>query len=86
MVEIWKRGNTYSGGMSIQAVFDQFLNHGDKAVANNLAGLDLVDLGIRAGSVLAMVYAGGRGGDVKTYRFPLDRLDGGSHGGLQLGD
>lgn len=30
--------------MGIQAILDQFLNHRDQAVADNLAGLDLVDL------------------------------------------
>lgn len=36
--------HTYGGGMSIQAILNQFLNHRDQAVADNLAGLDLVDL------------------------------------------
>lgn len=30
--------------MGVQAVLDQFLNHRDQAVADNLARLDLVDL------------------------------------------
>lgn len=46
--------------MGIQAILDQFLNHRDQAVANNLAGLDLVDLCI--GSVWTRcIYERGEG-------------------------
>lgn len=40
-----ERGGTYGGCMSVNAVLDELLDDRGQAVADDLAGLDLVDLG-----------------------------------------
>lgn len=56
--------------MGVQAILDQFLNHRDQAVADNLARLDLVDLDFFWGGggqldLIGCFFLGG-GGEVHT--------------------